>query len=145
MKKNNNETWLGFFKKTLKVSALIILIVIGVVVAVISYGVYSKSDNDGKTYLNCEDQYLAFNRLIIYYNWDGLEKKWNIKLDVTKYNKSIVEAKINLSDGKGVFAIDRIKGTWEVKSITKDVVLTKENCKVIKKSDLPKSKVTPKF
>jgi len=143
MKKTNDKTWLSFFKKTLKVFTLLLL----VVVIIFVYIIYSEKDNDGKTYLNCEEKFfLAFDTRSVYSTWDGLEKKWKVNLDITKINKKVIEAEFEFQDGKGIYIIDRVKGTIELKNLTKmESLVTRKNCKKIKKSDLPKSKISPKF
>ena len=78
-------------------------------------------------------------------NWDGLEKDWEVSLDVTKINKRVVEAKFKFDGGEGQYTIDRINGTMELKNLTEDKILATRNCIKIKKTDLPNSKETPKF
>ena len=147
MKNNNNDTWLAFFKRTLKVSGYIILGLFVLVGALIGWVIYNQSNLNGDTvtYLNCEERYVAFTDYKIRSNWDGLEEAWGVDLKVTKINKSKVEAKFNFNDGEGIYIIDRIKGTIELKNLTTNETLVKRKCSKIKKKDLPKSKVTPKF
>ena len=47
--KKKNDTWLGFFKKTLKISGVILLILI----ILIGYLIYRGATHDSKTYLSC--------------------------------------------------------------------------------------------
>ncbi|WP_440915725.1 hypothetical protein [Candidatus Pelagibacter sp.] len=147
MKKEKNDTWLGFFKKTLKVTGFIIVALILVVVAIIGWVIYNERNAEriGTIYLKCENNLLAFDDRKIYSNWDGLEKNWEVSLDITEKNKRIVEAKFKFDGGEGLYTIDRINGTIELKNLTKNEILTKKNCIKIKKSDLPESKETPKF
>jgi hypothetical protein len=77
--------------------------------------------------------------------WDGLENKWNVSLDTTKINKSVVEAEFFAKNEKYIYIIDRINATIELKNLTTKESLGKRKCVKIKKKDLPKSKVTPKF
>ena len=80
-----------------------------------------------------------------------MEKNWKISLDVTKKNKSVVEAEFtygsNTPQGEttGIYIIDRINGTIELKNLSDNKSLALRKCKKIKKSQLPKSKVNPKF
>ena len=90
--KKNNETWLSFFKKTLKVTGFSILILISGTIIIISFIIYNSEEYDGgKTHLNCEDRYLAFNNYIMHSQWNSLEEAWEVTLDITKINKSVVE------------------------------------------------------
>ena len=150
--KKNNETWLSFFKKTLKVTGITILVLVLGTISIIGFMIYNYEERDPwTTYLNCEERYLAFDKYNVYSQWDGLEKKFNINLDVTKINKSVVEAEFlhgsDTAEGekKAMYKIDRIEGTIELKSITDNKTLVKRNCKKIKKNQLPKAKISPKF
>ena len=49
--KNKNDTWLGFFKKTLKVSGLFLL---GIIV-LIGIGLYFSFKHESYTYLSCTE------------------------------------------------------------------------------------------
>ena len=93
MKKEKNDTWLSFFKKTLKITGLtivaIVIIIIGIVIWLINNEKNSSKDPTkfdliGTVYLNCENKFVAFNDIYIRSNWDGLEKDWEVSLDVTK-------------------------------------------------------------
>jgi len=147
MKKDNNNTWLGFFKKILKYTGFSIIAVIAIIVIIFGWLFYSERNVEkiGTIYLKCEDNFLAFDSNKIYANWDGLEQNWGVSLDITEKNKRIVEAKFNFKDGEATYTIDRIKGTIELKNLTKDEILTKQDCMKINKKDLPESTVTPKF
>ena len=84
--KNKNDTWLGFFKKTLKVSGLFLL---GIIV-LIGIGLYFSFKHESYTYLSCteslveedEKQYIAFNDSRLLTIWDPLEEEFeqNLKL-----------------------------------------------------------------
>ena len=152
MMKKNNETWLSFFKKTLKVTGITILVLVLGTISIIGFMIYNyEENNQWTTYLNCEDRYIAFDKYNMYSQWDGLEKNWKISLDVTKKNKSVVEAEFtygsNTPQGEttGIYIIDRINGTIELKNLSDNKSLALRKCKKIKKSQLPKSKVNPKF
>tara|TARA_R110002020_G_scaffold109727_2_gene253814 strand:+ start:7 stop:453 length:447 start_codon:yes stop_codon:yes gene_type:complete len=148
MKKDNNDTWLAFFKRTLKISGIILICIIVIIGLLIGWFLFKEKDtldNKGITYLNCEDHFLSFTDYKINSSWDGLENKWNVSLDTTKINKSVVEAEFDFKDGKGIYIIDRINATIELKNLTTKESLAKRKCIKIKKKDLPKSEVTPKF
>jgi hypothetical protein len=147
MKKDNDNTWLGFFKKILKFTGFSVIAVIVVIIIVIVWVLYNERNEEkiGTTYLKCEKNYLAFDDRYIYSQWDGLENDWEISLDITKKNKRVVEAEFKFEDGKGMYVIDRINGTIELKDSTKDKTLFKRNCIKIQKTDLPESKEEPKF
>ena len=154
MKKEKNDTWLGFFKKTLKVTGLTIVGITIIFIGIVIWLIYNeknyskgptKSDLIGTVYLNCENKFIAFNDIYMRSQWDGLEKDWEISLDITKINKRVVEAKFNFDGGEGIYTIDRINGTIELKNLTEDKILAKRNCIKIEKTDLPDSKETPKF
>lgn len=74
-----------------------------------------------------------------------MEEEFDVDLKVTKINKSEIEAKFSFDEGVGIYIIDRIKGTMELKNFNTNESLVKRNCLQIKKKDLPKSTVTPKF
>ena len=148
MKKNNNDTWLGFFKRTLKISGIILICIIVLIGVLIGWFIYNEKDDldsRGITYLNCENRFVSFTNYTVNSSWDGLEKKWGVSLDITKINKSVVEAKFDTKDSKLIYIIDRINATMELKDLTNDKSLIKRDCFKIKKKDLPESEVTPKF
>lgn len=141
------DTWLDFFKKTLKVTGYTTIAIIIFVVGLFAWVFYAERDTEriGTTYLKCGKKYIAFDDLRIYSQWDGLEEDWEVDINITKKNKRVVEAKFNFDDGKGIYIIDRIKGTMELKDLTNDKTLVTRTCKKISKSDLPESKEEPKF
>ena len=148
MKKNNNDTWLAFFKRTLKISGIILICVIVIIGILIGWFLFKEKDslvNKGTTYLNCEKKLVAFTNYSMLSQWDALEEEWELSLDVSKINKSVVEAEFDFKDGKGIYIIDRINATIELKNLTTKESLAKRKCVKINKKDLPKSKVTPKF
>jgi hypothetical protein len=148
MKKNNNDTWLAFFKRTLKITGIILICIIVIIGLLIGWFLFKEKDildNKGTTYLNCENHFLSFTDYSMSSKWDGLENKWNVSLDTTKINKSVVEAEFFSKNGKFIYIIDRINATIELKNLTTKESLGKRKCVKINKKDLPKSKVTPKF
>ncbi len=148
MKKNNNDTWLAFFKRTLKISGIILICIIVIIGLLIGWFLFKEKDildNKDTTYLNCEKKLLAFTKYSMRSQWDALEEEWELSLDVSKINKSVVEAEFDAKNGKFIYIIDRINATIELKNITtKDSLANRHSVKINKK-DLPKSKVTPKF
>ena len=147
MSKKSDDTWLGFFKKTLKITGYTVIAIVVLITGSIGWFLYTQDDDDTfkTTYLKCEKNYLAFDHNYIYSQWDGLEEDWKIDIDITKKNKRVVEAEFNFKDGKGIYIIDRIKGTMELKNLTENKTLVKKTCERIVKSDLPESKEEPKF
>ena len=148
MKKNNNDTWLAFFKRTLKISGIILICIIVIIGLLIGWFLFKEKDildNKGTTYLNCEKKLLAFTNYSMRSQWDALEEEWELSLDVSKINKSVVEAEFDVKNGKFIYIIDRINATIELKNLTTKESLAKRKCVKINKKDLPKSKVTPKF
>ncbi len=148
MKKNNNDTWLAFFKRTLKISGIILICIIVIIGLLIGWFLFKEKDslvNKGTTYLNCEKKLVAFTNYSMLSQWDALEEEWELSLDVSKINKSVVEAEFDAKNGKFIYIIDRINATIELKNLTTKESLAKRKCVKINKKDLPKSKVTPKF
>ncbi len=148
MKKNNNDTWLAFFKRTLKISGIILICIIVIIGLLIGWFLFKEKDildNKDTTYLNCEKKLLAFTKYSMRSQWDALEEEWELSLDVSKINKSVVEAEFDAKNGKFIYIIDRINATIELKNLTTKESLAKRKCVKINKKDLPKSKVTPKF
>ncbi len=148
MKKDKNDTWLAFFKRTLKISGIILICIIVIIGLLIGWFLFKEKDildNKDTTYLNCEKKLLAFTKYSMRSQWDALEEEWELSLDVSKINKSVVEAEFDAKNGKFIYIIDRINATIELKNLTTKESLAKRKCVKINKKDLPKSKVTPKF
>ena len=57
--KKNNETWLAFFKKSLKVFGTLTITLIVIAIIIIGIVIYRAANYD-KTYLDCENRYVAF-------------------------------------------------------------------------------------
>ena len=161
MKKQNNDTWLGFFKKTLKVTGIAILTLI-IVIGISIFYLLKKEIKyvDPKTYLKCEKQgYYAFtiqnnssSKGTIYHIWDDVELKFLDELDIVKVNKSIIKSsKINVVDNEGGpdidshFIFDRIGGTLALVSVDETKTFFEYKCQKITIKDLPKKNIKQKF
>ena len=102
--KHKNDTWLGFFKKTLKISGLILIFII---IAFI-FLVYKAMTADSKTYLICKHNetgkvsHIAFNNYRLFGKWDPLNEKFNDSYDIIEINKKFIKARayVNPEDGK---------------------------------------------
>lgn len=164
--KSKNDTWLGFFKKTLKVSGIIIL---GLIIAIVIF-IYIAATHDSKTYLECtrsddnKISYLAFNDYKLFMNWDELNEKFKYSYKIEEINKKFIKAYAyaNINDDdtltlsknnvakvvkKMIWEIDRetgfVKAYFENDTETK--VRDDRICKKISKRNLPKKKVQQKF
>jgi hypothetical protein len=168
--KNKNDTWLGFFKKTLKVSGLVLL---GIIV-LIGIGLYFSFKNDSYTYLSCTEtdedqkQYIAFNDSRLLTIWDPLEEEFKQNLKLIEFNKKTIKAVFYFvqkdTDNKsisilerepfglapeqvleGYINLNRETGEYQLSFEDRGMVGNKEACTKIKKSDLPVTKVNQKF
>ena len=168
--KNKNDTWLGFFKKTLKVSGLVLL---GIIV-LIGIGLYFSFKHESYTYLSCTEtdedqkQYIAFNDSRLLTFWDPLEEEFGQNLKLIKFNKKEIKAvfyfvqkdmdnknisilerePIGLAPKQvleGYINLNRETGEYQLEFENRGMVGNKEKCIKIKKSDLPVTKVNQKF
>ena len=170
--KNKNDTWLGFFKKTLKVSGLFLL---GIIV-LIGIGLYFSFKHESYTYLSCteslveedEKQYIAFNDSRLLTIWDPLEEEFEQNLKLIKFNKKEIKAvfyfvqkdldnkSISILEREpfglapeqvleGYISLNRETGEYQLSFENRGMVGNKEACTKIKKSDLPVTKVNQKF
>jgi len=150
--KKQTDTWLGFFKRTLKITGTIGLLLILTIVIFIIY-MFKHETTDSKTYLNCEESYYAF----IEYNgggrlsftWDSVETKFKYEHKLTKSNKQILEAEIYTADSKtgfpSILTFDRVKGTLTFIKNKNSEPLFVYTCKKISKDQLPKKEIKQKF
>jgi hypothetical protein len=168
--KNKNDTWLGFFKKTLKVSGLVLL---GIIV-LIGIGLYFSFKHESYTYLSCTEtdedqkQYIAFNDSRLLTIWDPLEEEFKQNLKLIEFNKKTIKAVFYFvqkdTDNKsisilerepfglapeqvleGYINLNRETGEYQLSFEDRGMVGNKEACTKIKKSDLPVTKVNQKF
>ena len=168
--KNKNNTWLGFFKKTLKVSGLVLL---GIIV-LIGIGLYFSFKHESYTYLSCTEneedrkQYIAFNDSRLLAMWDPLEEEFKQNLRLIEFNKKTIKAVFYFvqkdTDNKsisilerepiglapeqvleGYISLNRETGEYQLSFENRGMIGNKENCIKIKKSDLPITKVNQKF
>ncbi len=169
MKKQNNDTWLGFFKKTLKISTYLLLGFISIIFVVIYFTEFKP---DQVTYLSCKDMdtnetnYRAFNQKKLYQDWDSLNQKFERSYPIIKINKKIIKARgyaYSFSDG-GSLKVSSLKMPeakyvfeiiWELDRETgltktyftnkKGKILDNMECQKIKKKNLPIKKIDQKF
>ena len=168
--KNKNDTWLGFFKKTLKVSGLFLL---GIIV-LIGIGLYFSFKHESYTYLSCTEseedkkQYIAFSNSRLLNNWDPVEEEFKQNLKLIEFNKKEIKAVFYFvqkdTDNKsisilerepfglapeqvleGYISLNRETGEYQLSFENRGMIGNKENCTKIKKSDLPVTKVNQKF
>tara|TARA_Y100000031_G_C8125599_1_gene340333 strand:- start:99 stop:569 length:471 start_codon:yes stop_codon:yes gene_type:complete len=155
--KKSNETWLAFFKKSLKVFGTLTITLIVIAIIIIGIVIYRAANYD-KTYLDCENRYVAFADYYIYIGWDEVEHEFKHRHKITKINDEVVEAKFTVTpsgvkDGEAyipanaLWRIDRVKGTFEFEYDGKNEELKPfvEQCKKIPKRKLPKKKINKKF
>lgn len=165
--KKKNDTWLGFFKKTLKVSGVILLILI----ILIGYLIYRGATHDSKTYLSCVNDEtkniynIAFNDYRLFRDWDSLDEKFKQSFDIIEMNKKIIKARsyAEPSDDKTGMSLSNTKNTatlvyeiiWELDRETGRIqayfsdygseINANGLCTKISKKDLPITKVEQKF
>ena len=86
----------------------------------IGWVLYSERGKEriGNTYLNCENKFIVFDDVYLFSLWNGLEEDWEVSLDITIINKRVVETKFNFDGGEGLYTINRINGTIELKNLT---------------------------
>ncbi len=111
--KNKNDTWLGFFKKTLKVSGLVLL---GFIV-LIGIGLYFSFKHESYTYLSCTEseedkkQYIAFNDSRLLNMWDSLKEEFKQNLKLIEFNKKEIKAVFYFvqkdTDNKSISILER--------------------------------------
>ncbi len=165
--KNKSDTWLGFFKKTLKVSGFILLIILLIIIFLF----YKMATHDGKTYLICKDEdteqisYRAFNDYRMFSDWDPLNEEFKMSFDIIEINKKLIKSRAYAySDGsteslslsndtpKAKYVYELI---WELNRETgrlkayfserSDAVDQDRVCNKISKNKLPITKVKQKF
>ena len=165
--KKKNDTWLGFFKKTLKISGFILIIIILALIFLF----YKMVNHDDKTYLICKDEdtketsYRAFNKYRMFSDWDPLNEKFERSFDIIEINKKLIKARayayadgniesLSLSNNvpKAEFVYELI---WELDRETgrlkayfserSDAVDEDRVCNKISKNKLPITKVKQKF
>ncbi|WP_440634307.1 hypothetical protein [Candidatus Pelagibacter sp. HIMB1746] len=163
-----NNTWLDFFKKTLKVSGIILLILL----IIIGYLIYRGATHDSKTYLECTNNesnaisYLAFNDYRMFMSWDELNEEFKHSYTIEEINKKYIKARayasiddnkktLSLSNDsnkveyvyKMIWQLDRETGLLEAyfENTTEEKVKDGRQCKKINKKDLPITKVDQKF
>jgi len=166
MKKQNN-TWLDFFKKTLKISGFILLIL----AILIGYLIYRGATHDSKTYLSCvndetKNSYnIAFNDYRLFRDWDPLNEKFEQSFDIIEINKKFIKARsyAEPNTDKSGMSLSNTKNTatlgyeviWELDRETGKIqayfsdyggeINADGLCKKINKKDLPITKVDQKF
>ena len=164
--KKNNETWLAFFKKTLKVSWYFIL---GLLVLLTIF-IYMAATHDPKTYLACEDKegekiHMAFNDYRIFLFWDPLNEEFEQSFNIVEMNKKFIKAEFyastNDEEKKGLslstsipnatwvytghFTLDREIGKYTIEFDDPSMKGGERNCEKISKRTLPITKVDQKF
>ena len=163
-----SNTWLDFFKKTLKVSGIILLILI----IIIGYLIYRSATYDSKTYLECTNNesntisYLAFNDYRMFMHWDELNEEFENSYTIEEINKKYIKARayaaiddnektLSLYNDsnkveyvyKMIWQLDRETGLLEAyfENTTEEKVKDGRRCEKISKKDLPIKKVNQKF
>lgn len=165
--KSKNNTWLDFFKKTLKISGIILLIL----VILVAYLIYRGATHDSKTYLSCINDEtkkiynIAFNDYRLFRYWDPLNEKFEESFDIIEINKKFIKARsyaepnnehksMSLSNTKGtatkvyelIWELDRETGKIKAYFSDYDAEVNDDGeCKKIDKKDLPITKVEQKF
>ena len=165
--KKQTDTWLGFFKKTLKVSGLIVF---GFIVLII-VAIYISLKHDSYTYLSCiekgEDKkaYFAFNNYRLLQHWDTVEGEFTQNLKIIEFSKKKIKAvfyftknyqggPITIEETKpyaavevleGYISFDRETGEFSLSFEDRGMVGNKEDCTKINKKDLPIKKINQKF
>ena len=167
MKKDNNNTWLGFFKKTLKISGFIL------VISIIGIGIfiYKGATYDSNTYISCKEDgndkpaYYAFNEYRLLSGWDSLNEKFENNYKIIEFNKEIIKAvfyfaqttnntELKVYDKKpsnvisileGYMSFNRETGKYNLSFEDRGMVGNEEDCIKINKSDLPVKELNQKF
>ena len=165
--KKQNDTWLGFFKKTLKVSGIIVLLFIVSIIVTI----YISYRNNSYTYLSCIEKgddkinYFAFNNSRLLQNWDSIEGEFKQNLKIIEFSKRKIKAvfyfaknyqggPITIEETKPYGAVDilegyisfnRETGEYSLSFEDRGMVGNKEDCTKINKKDLPIKKINQKF
>lgn len=165
--KMKSNTWLDFFKKTLKVSGIILLIL----VIIIGYLIYRSATHDSKTYLSCindetkKTYNIAFNDYRLFRDWDPLNEKFEESIDIIEINKKFIKARaygdpdfdmksMSLSNTKGtatkvyeiIWELDRETGRIKAYFSNYGAEINDDGeCVKINKKDLPVTKVKQKF
>ena len=168
--KNKSDNWLGFFKKTLKISGYVflrILVIAGILI-------YTVINHDNKTYLACKEKgydtlYLAFNKYKVFNDWNPMEEKWDNNYDIILMNKKEIKAKfyayqtdnpnemivadsffVKLKFPKarfvteGYFNLDRETGKLKI-TFDNGYKGNTSDCDKISKRKLPKTNIKQKF
>ena len=156
--KKNNETWLAFFKKSLKVMGIGTALIIIILGFVIYY--FLKYQPDGRTYLDCEGRHYAFIESSLggslFFGWDPVELEWKHQEEITTANKQIIQAKFSVrpNDAKegelytpeiAYLTFDRVEGSVKLKFEDKEKETFKYKCIKISKRDLPTKEIKQKF
>jgi len=164
MKKN--DTWLGFFKKTLKVSGVVLVILL----IVLGVFIYKAATHDSYTYLSCKDDiddepaYFAFNQYNLKNDWDPLTEEFKRNYKIIEFNKEFIKAvfyfgkksetEISVYENKsnslevvleGYMTFNRETGKYNLSFEDRGMIGNEEDCIKIKKKDLPIKKINQKF
>lgn len=152
--KQQTDTWLGFFKKILKITGIIGLLLILGIAGFIIYWITNPT-GDGRTYLKCNKTYYAFteseyyNSGWLYFIWDSVEQKFKSSTKIKKIDKQTISVEIDLEDTEpdkpAIMTFDRVKGTMEFKKSDTSETLFEYNCQKITRKLLPKKEIKQKF
>ena len=152
--KKEKDTWLSFFKRTLKIIGIIGLLFILGIAGLIIYWIINPQ-KDGRTYLNCEKTYYAFteaeynNSGWLYFRWDSVEQKFKSSTKIKKIDKQTITEEFDLEDSEpdkpAIMTFDRVKGTMVFKKSETSETLFEYNCQKITRKLLPKKEIKQKF